>query len=422
MRRSLLISAALTVISSAAAFAQAASSTPSADGLELLQRVAQQYSNAKSYYIVSVEERESTTEYSRDLQKTLLTAAEAPEKHSYYEGRSRSGSSVKVRDGKTVWTYRVDAHRYTAKPVETASQPGAIGMSEWALMQAENLRKSLGALAESLKSAERLPDAILIVDGHEVICDIIRIRNSDQKRPSPYYTFDKTIWIDKTHETVIKTTEHANTYILSDGVRIPMEESITTTFTAQLNGPVRESLFTFIPPSDAKLIQDFPDPTKNFGGFNMTGDQVPSLKLKSADGKMIPLESFRGKPVLIDFWATSCGPCVAALPGLARIYQEAKDKGLVVISVDQNEEAKTAADFWSKKGYAWPNFHDDGAIETLMGSSGIPRTVLIDAQGKILFDRAGYNEVDLRAEIGKLGPQYASLLAKPEESPCVGSK
>ena len=423
MRRSLLVSAALAGISPAVAFAQAAPSMPSSDGLELLTRVAQQYSDAKSYYIVSVEERASTSEYSHYWQKTLLTAAEGPGNRYYYEGLSTSGHSVKVGDGKTVWTYRADENRYTAKPVEASSQQTVISMSEGAMYQAENLRKSLGALSKPFKSADLLSDATLIVNGNEVSCDVVHIQSSDQKRVLPGYSFDKTIWIDKTHETVMKTIEHAHTYLFSGGRRIPMEEEITTTFpTAELNSPVRKSLFTFIPPSGAKLMQDFPDPRKDFLGINRTGDQAPALKLKSADGKVISLESLRGKPVLLDFWATWCGPCVAELPQLAHIYQEAKDKGLVLISVDQDEEAKTAAEFWSKKGYTWPNFHDDGDIETLMGSSGIPRTVLIDAQGKIVYDRTASSEEDLRTEIAKLGPQYAPLSPKPKETPCIASK
>jgi thiol-disulfide isomerase/thioredoxin len=125
--------------------------------------------------------------------------------------------------------------------------------------------------------------------------------------------------------------------------------------------------------------------------------------------------------VLIDFWATWCNPCVAALPQLAKIYQEGKDKGLIMLSVDRDEEAKTATDFLSKKGYIWPNFHDDGDIEKLMGSSGIPRMVLIDAQGKIVYDRTGSNETELRTEIAKLGSEYASLRPKPKQAPCAAS-
>jgi thiol-disulfide isomerase/thioredoxin len=198
---------------------------------------------------------------------------------------------------------------------------------------------------------------------------------------------------------------------------------ITTYTTTEFNGPVGENLFSFTPPPDAKLIQDFPDPAKDFGNVNLAGEPAPALKLKSEDGKVVALDSFRGKPVLLDFWATWCGPCVAALPQLAQIYQEAKDKGLVLLTVDQDEEANTAAEFLAKKGYGWPNFHDgDGEIENLVGPSGIPRTMLVNAQGKITYDAGGMDEDELRKEIAKLGPEYATLLPKPKQTPCVASK
>ena len=93
------------------------------------------------------------------------------------------------------------------------------------------------------------------------------------------------------HQTFLKTIEDAQAYIMSGAARIPMEEEITTTFTTtELSGPVPDALFAFVPPSDAKLMQDFPDPQHDFGGANMTGDQVPSLKLKSADGKVVALD------------------------------------------------------------------------------------------------------------------------------------
>jgi thiol-disulfide isomerase/thioredoxin len=280
----------------------------------------------------------------------------------------------------------------------------------------------LSGLAKSLKSADRLPDATLDVDGHAISCYVVRVQSSDQKRVPSGYSFDKTIWIDKNRETVLKIVEHAHNHVLVPGAAgIPIEEEITTALAnTDLNGPVRDSLFSFIPPSDAKLIQEFPDPLKSLSGTNITGEQVPSLKLKSADGKVVSLDSFRGKPVLIDFWATWCYPCVAALPQLAKIYQEGRDKGLIMLSIDRDEEAKTATDFLSKKGYTWPDFHDDGDIEKLMGPSGIPRTVLVDAQGKIVYDAIAPNDDQLRTEIAKLGPEYVSLL--PKQAPCVASK
>jgi thiol-disulfide isomerase/thioredoxin len=421
MRRQLLVFAMLTIIGAAAAFAQTAASPTPSEGLELLQQVAHQYADAKSYYIESVEERTSNSNYSHYWEKTVITSAQSPGDRFHYEGHSSSGNAMKVADGKTVWTYRADEHRYTAKPqpIGTASQQTVITMTESAMFQAENLRKNLGALAKALKSADLLPDATLVVNGRKVYCNVVRFQSSDQKR-----LFDKTIWIDKTNQTVIKIIEHAHTYFISGASRLPLEQETTTVFTrVELNGPVNESLFAFLPPSDARLIQDFPDPRKNFGGASMTGEQVPSLNLRSADGKVVALDSFRGKPVVLDFWATWCGPCVEALPQLARIYSEAKDKGLILLAVDQDEDADTATDFLAKKSYNWRDFHDgDGEIERLVGASGIPRTMLIDAQGKIIYDAIGMDEDALRTEIAKLGPEYAALAPKPKQVSCVTSK
>jgi len=419
LRRPVLIAAALATVSSVAAFAQAPPSNSTSDGLELLTQVAKKYAEAKSYYIESVEEGTTSNEYSYDWQKTVLTAAESSGNRFYYEGRSMAGSSVRVSDGKNIWIYRVNDHRYTAKPVSAAesNEHMPIAMPEYAMMQAERLRKSLGDMAKSLKSAQRLPDANLKVNGHKVSCAVVHVQTSDQKRVPPNYSFEKTIWIDKNHETVLRIVEHEHTHTtVGGGSEVPIEVETSTNFTnADLDGPVRDSLFTFTPPADARLVENFPDP-RHFGP-DMTGEQVPALKLKSADGKAVSLDSFRGKPVLIDFWATWCSPCVTALPKLDKIYQEAKDKGLVMIFVDQDEEAKTATDFLAKKGYTWPNFHDEGDVEKLMGSSGVPREVLIDTAGKIVYD-GGSDENELRSAIAKLGPEYASLQPKPKETSC----
>jgi len=419
--RRILVSAALAAMSSALAFSQSASSAPSSDGLALLTRVAKKYADATSYYVESVEERSSTTEYSHGWQKMVRTTAEAPGGRYYYEGRSSTGSAVRVGNGQTVWTYHVNEHRYTVKPqtADSSDKSKIIPMSEMAMFEAEHVRKQLGALAKSLKSADRLADATLEVDGHEVACNVVRFQSSDQKRPAPDNFFDKTVWIDKNHETILRIVEHAHTYILiPGGTDIPEQEQITTTFpNTDLNGPARDDLFKFVPPPDAKLVEEFPDPKKSWAGSSLTGEQVPSLKLTSADGNIVTVDSFRGKPVLIDFWATWCGPCVTALPRIAQIYQETKGKGLIVISIDRDEEAQTAADLLTKKGYSWPNFHDDGEIEKLIGSSGIPRAMLIDGRGKIVYD-GQMDEDELRNEIAKLGPEYRSLRSNPSQAPC----
>ena len=134
--------------------------------------------------------------------------------------------------------------------------------------------------------------------------------------------------------------------------------------------------------------------------------------------------SYRGKPVLLDFWATWCQPCIASLPKLAELAKEAAPKGLVLLSVDEDREEKRATDFLAKHNYTWPNTHDDGSFHEAFNRLGIPLVVLIDEHGKIVFWGSGEDERDLRMAIAALGPQYASMAPapKPQDACDIASK
>ncbi len=354
-----------------------------------------------------------------------MIAAEAPAGRFDFEGRSGFGSAIKVSDGKTEWLYRPDQLHCTAKPVSTiGGKHGPIGTSEMAEAEAEQLRGNLAKLANSLKSATRLPDSTVTTVGASIQCEVVRVASSDERRIRPNHLYQRTIWIDKKHDTIVKIIERAQVTVIN-GPRKPEEQDTTTVYSKTvLDGPLPDGEFTFNPPRGARLIADFPDPRDEGFGSSMAGDPIPPLKLKSPDGKVTSIETFRGKPVILDFWATWCDPCVASMPKLAEIYNQGREKGLVFISVDQDEDASKAADFLAKKGYAWPDFHDgDGEIEKLMGSSGIPRTVIVDAKGEIVYDGAGMDENRLRTHLAQLGLQFADLAPKPKQAvPCVASK
>ena len=418
---------AALLLHAALALPQQPPSTPPTDGLELLKRVAQHYSDARSYALAANQEMSASGEYDRFWQKTVLAAAEAPGGRYYFEGRGNTGGAIRISDGQTVWRYRIDENHYTAKPAaaESAGNAGPIPMSEVAIFGAQNLRSSLASLARTLRSASLYPEESLTIDGKAVPCFVLRIRNSDENRPHPNTDVEKTIWIDKQRQTVLRIEEHFDMHHVSGRAGGNRSQVTTTTYTRTvLDGDVPDSVFRFVPPAGAVLIADFPDPRESMGQPSMAGDTVPALKFKSDDGKTIPIESYRGKPVLIDFWATWCAPCVAAMPKLAEIYKEAKDRGLVLLSVDQDEDAAKATEFMAKNGYPWPNFHDgDGEIEKLMGSGAVPRTVLVDAKGQIVFDGSGGDENRLRTHLAQLGPEFKDLAPKLLPSPpCVASK
>lgn len=155
----------------------------------------------------------------------------------------------------------------------------------------------------------------------------------------------------------------------------------------------------------------------------MVGQLLPDVTFIAANGKEVALSSYRGRPLLIDLWATWCGPCLAALPSFSRIYAEIKDKRIEIISfdqvgdpVDEDKDAARAARYLAAHHYDWKNMHDgDRKVATALQCDGLPLALLIDANGKIVYFDFGGKEADLRKAIAGLGPQFASV-APPDQS------
>lgn len=138
--------------------------------------------------------------------------------------------------------------------------------------------------------------------------------------------------------------------------------------------------------------------------YSPVGKAAPPVQFLLSDGNRIPLEAYKGKPVLLDFWATWCGPCVLAMPNIERLYSLANQIGLTVISVDEDNDALAAAAYLARHEYAWTNYHDlNGRVRKAFRGNFIPLTILIDAQGKVTYYDSRSNDEALRAAIAKLG-------------------
>ena len=115
------------------------------------------------------------------------------------------------------------------------------------------------------------------------------------------------------------------------------------------------------------------------------GVLAPDFSLKNQAGQTVKLSSFQGKPVLLNFWATWCGPCQSEMPSLEALYQKYKDKNFVVLGVSLDEDGWPAIqEFLKQVPVTFPILNDNGeTISELYHTFRIPESYLIDASGKI---------------------------------------
>ncbi|PXY03235.1 hypothetical protein DF185_03895 [Marinifilum breve] len=114
------------------------------------------------------------------------------------------------------------------------------------------------------------------------------------------------------------------------------------------------------------------------------GQQAPEFSLKNCNGEEISLANYKGKYVLLDFWASWCGPCRAEIPNLKNIYKDAQPKGLemISISVDENEKAWLKA--VEQEQMPWVQVRDTKSVRDKYVLPYIPMIFIIDPSGKII--------------------------------------
>lgn len=124
------------------------------------------------------------------------------------------------------------------------------------------------------------------------------------------------------------------------------------------------------------------------------GNKAPDFTAQLLDGSGVKLSDLKGKPVLINFWATWCGPCVGEMSAFQRLQKDYGDK-FNMIAVNAGEDEKTVKNFITKNSYTFPVALDENYdIASLYPTNGIPYTVVVDANGKIIHVTTGALDAD----------------------------
>ena len=127
-------------------------------------------------------------------------------------------------------------------------------------------------------------------------------------------------------------------------------------------------------------------------GLLKTGSLAPDWTLTDKDGKQVTLSALRGKVVLLDFWATWCGPCKMVMPVLQKLHTKYQDKDVMIIGVNSYERGGDPIKFMKDNKYTYHLVLKGDQVAQTYKVEGIPTLYLLDKEGKIAFSQSGINQ------------------------------
>ena len=128
----------------------------------------------------------------------------------------------------------------------------------------------------------------------------------------------------------------------------------------------------------------------SFGDDAIIGNAAPEFSLADLDGNPIHLSELRGRPVIVNFWASWCGPCVEEFPLLREAMERYGPHGLAVVGIVYEDRSEAARDFMRRNGAIWPAAMDPGLrVADAYGIVGVPETFFIGRDGTIVARQIG---------------------------------
>ena len=144
------------------------------------------------------------------------------------------------------------------------------------------------------------------------------------------------------------------------------------------------------------------------------GQQVPEIGWMTLDGQKFDAKSLHGKVVLVNFFATWCGPCMQEMPHLQKdVFQKFKDKNFVMVAIGREHNDAELKEFRKKREFTIPIAADPGRkIYSRFATQYIPRNYVIAADGKIAFQSVGYNEGEFKKMLDLIDKELKKEAAK----------
>ncbi len=377
--------------------ASAGSEVPAAD-IEILNRVVETYKGLKRYQFQGVIQTEIRAATNPQSQKLSFHVAVDGKGRIRDEVAGSAGGMI-VSNGQETVIYNAQLGQYTRKQGNADST--------FARMTNKGLGGTLvarfSAAATGVVTVKRLANEAFVLDSGSRDCIVLDVAYEPSAYRAQVTEEPRRYWIDAQSHMVLRMRTRLKADSPQFGGKVEQDETIS--FQRALINPVfADSLWVFRAPPASREVSEFSaareDPAAAF-----TGKPAIDFSLKDLKGRAHSLKSLRGRTVLLDFWATWCGPCRITMPQVAKIHAEYKNRGVEVMSINVGESARKAGDYVTKNGYAFTTLLDeDRSVSTQYRINGIPTLVVIDKAGKVSDYLVGArDDVALRAALKKAG-------------------
>ena len=372
---------------------------------QILARTAENYRGVTGYaFKGSIATHMLVQDQAQDIANSLMVAYGGPGR-SHFEAATPSDRMVVVNAGDSTFTYSSAFGQYSVQ--SRAVLPSAANGLPALDPNASHPLAGYARLAEHVTSATLVGEDTATVDGKTIPTYVIDVTYDTTVVPPAAATMKpKRVEIDaKNFLVVYDFTAVDRAY---PGLEKPVHIEQTARYSSvSWNAAPPDSLFAFIVPmGTARVIRVGPEgQTEAEPESRLTGKPADDFTLSDLKGVKRALSSHRGKVVLLDFWATWCGPCRREMPIIAKLHERYAKKGLVVYGVNCSESQSKAKAFVDKFGYTFPQLLDqNGDVQTRYQITAIPTVFIVDRKGNISAHMVGgRSEEDLIAALQRAG-------------------
>ncbi len=242
--------------------------------------------------------------------------------------------------------------------------------------------------AHELAGTKLAYEGTLAIDG--VDCHVIDVAyDAAARRTAKLYIGIK--------DSLLRRKEEPRQLMTRTKTATPDSALIFSISNLETNVPIDDTVFKVTPPPGYRT-QPFRQarpkgPARRATAGLKVGSPAPDWTLTTQDGKKITLKSLRGNIVVLDFWASWCGPCKRAMPGIQKLHDTFKGKPVKIFGVNCRERGgnQRALDYLKKAGFTYPQLLNGDSAANAYGVRGIPAFYVIGTDGKLLNTTRGFN-------------------------------